>query len=133
MPTPAARRPRWLARLSALLSVRTISGKLIIGLVVLFGVASVAVSLVTAQSLRSSLMSALDGQLQAATNTWSSCVHMVYSDGYAPGGGGPDADQQQQDPGYQPRAERPARQPACPRALSASLAPVGHQLAGFST
>jgi two-component system, OmpR family, sensor kinase len=60
------------------LSPRTISGKLIIGLVVLFGLASVVVSLVTAQTFSNSLMSSLDNQLQAATTTWSSCVNMAY-------------------------------------------------------
>ena len=73
--------------LARLLSPRTISGKLIIGLFVLFGLASVVVSLVTAASLSGSLMSALDGQLQAATNTWSSCVYMAYHDGDGDGGG----------------------------------------------
>ena len=67
--------------LARLLSPRTISGKLIIGLFVLFGLASVVVSLVTAASLSSSLMSSLDGQLQAATSTWFSCVNMAYHDG----------------------------------------------------
>jgi len=66
--------------LARLLSPRTISGKLIIGLFVLFGLASVVVSLVTAASLSSSLMSSLEGQLQAATNTWFSCVNMAYQD-----------------------------------------------------
>ncbi len=61
-------------RLAALLSLRTISGKLIIGLVVLFGLASVIVSLITTQSLNNSLMSSLNQQVQAATHNWSSCV-----------------------------------------------------------
>jgi two-component system, OmpR family, sensor kinase len=61
-------------RLAALLSLRTISGKLIVGLVVLFGLASVIVSVITAQSLNNSLMSSLNQQLQAATHTWSNCV-----------------------------------------------------------
>jgi len=78
MPGAGVRRPRWLARLAHVLSLRTISGKLIIGLIVLFGAASAAVSLVTAQSLSTSLMSPLKGQLQAATTTWSSCVAMAY-------------------------------------------------------
>ncbi|HEY6294914.1 MAG TPA: HAMP domain-containing sensor histidine kinase [Streptosporangiaceae bacterium] len=64
--------------LARLLSPRTISGKLIIGLFVLFGLASVVVTLVTAASLSGSLMSSLDGELQAATNTWFSCVTMAY-------------------------------------------------------
>ncbi len=66
--------------LARLLSPRTISGKLIIGLFALFGLASVVVSLVTTASLSGSLMSSLDGELQAATNTWFSCVTMAYHD-----------------------------------------------------
>ncbi len=69
----AGKAPR-LARLAALLSLRTISGKLIIGLIVLFGLASVIVSVVTVQSLNNSLMSSLSQQLQTATQTWYSCV-----------------------------------------------------------
>jgi two-component system, OmpR family, sensor kinase len=99
MPVPAARSTRPLARLARLLSFRTISGKLIIGLVVLFGLASVVVSLVTAQSLSTSLMSSLTGQLQAATTTWSNCVY-GHSGGPGPGygddpGGGPGDDDYQ--------------------------------------
>ena len=63
---------------------------------VLFGLASAVVSLVTAQSLSDSLMSSLNGQLQAATSTWQSCVNNAYHDsldGYGQGDGGPDADQ----------------------------------------
>jgi two-component system OmpR family sensor kinase len=67
--------------LARLLSPRTISGKLIIGLFVLFGLARVAVSLVTSASLSGSLMSSLDGELQAATSTWFTCVNMAYHDG----------------------------------------------------
>jgi hypothetical protein len=62
------------ARLAGLLSWRTISGKLILGLVVLFGLAGAAVSVVTANSLSSSLMSSLNQQLQSATQSWFSCV-----------------------------------------------------------
>ncbi|HET9971467.1 MAG TPA: HAMP domain-containing sensor histidine kinase [Streptosporangiaceae bacterium] len=64
-------------RLAALLSFRTISGKLIIGLLALFGVASVIISVITAQSLNSSLMSSLDQQVQAATRTWFGCVQQA--------------------------------------------------------
>ncbi len=71
MSAPKVHRGR---RLAALLSLRTISGKLIVGLVVLFGLASVIVSVITAQSLNNSLMSSLNQQLQAATHTWSNCV-----------------------------------------------------------
>jgi len=74
MPASQAQRPGPRARLAALLSWRTISGKLIIGLVVLFGLAGAVVSLVTADSLSNSLMSSLNQQLQSATQTWFSCV-----------------------------------------------------------
>ncbi|MGH3229153.1 MAG: HAMP domain-containing sensor histidine kinase [Streptosporangiaceae bacterium] len=82
-----------------MLSYRTISGKLIIGLVVLFGLASVVVSVVTAQSLSNSLMSSLRAQVQSESSTWFTCASQVYSapgDGHDPGGG-PDSDQP--DPG----------------------------------
>ena len=85
-------------KLAGLLSFRTISGKLIIGLLVLFALAGTAVSLVTAQSLKSSLMSSLSGQLRAATNTWSSCVIMAY---HGNGGG------YGQPPGQDPGAVQP--------------------------
>ena len=74
MSGPSASCSRGLARLAALFSLRTISGKLIIGLALLFGVASVGVSVVTDHSLNSSLMSSLNQQLQAATDTWYGCV-----------------------------------------------------------
>jgi two-component system OmpR family sensor kinase len=61
-------------RLAALLSFRTISGKLIIGLAVIFGLASVAVSVITNDALSHSLRSSLSQQLQTATNSWSTCV-----------------------------------------------------------
>ncbi len=77
---PDAPRPHRLARLVALLSLRTLSGKLIIGLVVLFGLASVIVSLVTSQSLSNSLMSSLNQQLQGATQTWYTCVQQSSQD-----------------------------------------------------
>jgi two-component system, OmpR family, sensor kinase len=73
-PVPRAPRPRPLTRLAAMLSLRTISGKLIIGLLLLFGLASVIVSVITAQSLNNSLMSSLSQQVQAATHTWFTCV-----------------------------------------------------------
>jgi two-component system, OmpR family, sensor kinase len=71
------------------LSFRTISGKLIIGLVVLFGLASVVVSVVTAQSLSNSLTGSLRAQVQSATSTWMNCA---YSGDHGPGAGGPDPD-----------------------------------------
>src|ERR1700736_92185 len=72
MPGPAAPRLR---RWAGVLSFRTISGKLIIGLVVLFGLASAVVSVVTAQSLSNSLMSSLRAQAQSATTTWHNCAN----------------------------------------------------------
>jgi two-component system OmpR family sensor kinase len=63
----------WLHRLAAVLSLRTISGKLIIGLIVLFGLASVVVSVVTSDSLTSSLWTSLDDQLQAASVQYYDC------------------------------------------------------------
>ena len=71
MSAPEVHRGR---RLAALLSLRTISGKLIIGLVVLLGAASIIVSVVTSQSLHNSLMSSLNTELQAATMRWQNCV-----------------------------------------------------------
>ena len=73
-------RPRRLGRLAAVLSLRTISGKLIVGLVVLFGLASIIVSVITAESLNNSLKSSLNQQLQAATGTWYSCVKQSSAD-----------------------------------------------------
>ena len=80
MPASQAQRPGLQARLAGLLSWRTISGKLIIGLVVLFALAGAAVSLVTANSLSNSLMSLLNQQLQSATQTWFSCVQSQVGD-----------------------------------------------------
>jgi two-component system, OmpR family, sensor kinase len=87
MPGPDATRLR---RWAGVLSFRTISGKLIIGLVVLFGLASIVVSVVTAQSLSNSLMSSLRTQVQSATSTWFTCAS---PDNHSPGGD-PDHDQQ---------------------------------------
>ena len=90
MPARAVRPHGRLARWAGVLSYRTISGKLIIGLVVLFGLASVVVSVVTAQSLNNSLMSSLRAQVQSATTTWSNCAS---SGDHDPDGGGPGGDQ----------------------------------------
>jgi len=87
-------------RLARLLSPRTISGKLIIGLFVLFGLASAVVSVVTAVSLSNSLTSSLNGQLQAATDTWQNCANMAYGDGDRGGEPpGQDSGTSQPDPG----------------------------------
>ena len=91
MSGPSASGTRGLARLAALFSLRTISGKLIIGLALLFGVASVAVSVVTDHSLSQSLMSSLNQQLQAASRTWYGCVQHSTGD--------PDRDTPRQVPG----------------------------------
>ena len=77
MSAPEVHRARHLA---AVLSPRTISGKLIIGLLVLFGLASVIVSAITAQSLNNSLMSSLNQQLVSATHTWFTCVQQSAQD-----------------------------------------------------
>jgi two-component system OmpR family sensor kinase len=63
-----------LARMASLLSFRTISGRLIIGLVALIAMASVAVSVVTDNSLNQSLMYSLNQELQTATSAWYQCV-----------------------------------------------------------
>ncbi len=94
MSAPSASGKRGLARLAALFSLRTISGKLIIGLALLFGVASIAISVVTDHSLNQSLMASLNQQLQTATDTWYSCVQHSTGDPdrdtprHAPGGYG---------------------------------------------
>jgi two-component system, OmpR family, sensor kinase len=83
VPGRAVRPHGRLARWASVLSYRTISGKLIIGLVVLFGLASVVVSVVTAQSLSNSLMSSLRTQVQSESTTWKNCAN---SDAHGPGG-----------------------------------------------
>jgi two-component system, OmpR family, sensor kinase len=90
MSAPQVHRAR---RLAALLSLRTISGKLIVGLVVLFGMASIVVSLITANSLNNSLMSSLNQQLQTATQAWRTCALSSQADGDhgQPGRGDADA------------------------------------------
>jgi len=80
-PVPPADKAPWPAGLAALLSLRTISGKLIVGLIVLLGIASIIVSVVTAASLSDSLMSSLDQRLQSATMRWQNCVYPQGGDG----------------------------------------------------
>jgi len=72
--------PSKAARLASLLSFRTISGRLIIGLVALLAVASVAVSVVTDSSLNRSLMSSLNQELQSATGAWLQCAKQASED-----------------------------------------------------
>ena len=81
---PNPDRPRRLSRIAALLSFRTISGRLIIGLVVLIAAASVAVSIVTDDSLNRSLMSSLNTELQSATDSWFQCVQHTSMNGSDP-------------------------------------------------
>jgi two-component system, OmpR family, sensor kinase len=92
MPPPTVRPPGWLARWAHVLSYRTISGKLIIGLVVLFGLASAVTSVVTARSLSNSLTGSLQAQVWSESSTWSTCAYEVNgpAGGHGPGGGGPD-------------------------------------------
>jgi two-component system OmpR family sensor kinase len=96
---PKADRPRRLSRLAALLSFRTISGRLIIGLVVLIAAASVAVSIVTDDSLNSSLMSSLNTELQSATDSWYQCVQHTSMNDPNPDDSG-QTDAYQAGPGY---------------------------------
>ncbi len=97
MPALAGQPHGRLARWAHVLSVRTISGKLIIGLVVLFGLASAVVSVVTSHSLSNSLMSSLSARVQSATNTWFSCA---VSTSYGPRDGVPRAGGQTGSDGY---------------------------------
>ena len=100
MSAPEAHRPSLFARLAAVLSLRTISGRLIIGLVVLFGLASVIVSVVTTNSLNNSLMSSLNQQLQTATQAWRSCAFtsQAEADHNEPGQGSDNEGSGQADP-----------------------------------
>ncbi len=97
MPPATGRPPGRLARWVHVLSVRTISGKLIIGLVVLFGLASAVVSVVTSHSLSNSLMSSLSARVQSAGNTWFTCA---VSTTYGPRDGAPRAGGQTGSDGY---------------------------------
>ncbi len=96
---PRSDRPRRLSRLAALLSFRTISGRLIIGLVVLIAAASVAVSIVTDDSLNRSLMSSLNTELQSATDSWYQCVQHISMNDSDPDDSG-QTDAFQADPRY---------------------------------
>jgi len=101
MPAGNAPRPRRLSWLAALLSFRTISGRLIVGLVVLIAVASVAVSVVTDDSLNRTLMSSLNTELQSATDSWYQCVqHTSMNDSSAPDDSGHTDALQAAAPGY---------------------------------
>jgi len=90
MSAPSAPPPRPLTRLASVFSLRTISGKLIVGLVVLFGLASIIVSVITASSLRDSLWTSLDTRLQTASMQYHDCASPPDGPGASPppGGGG---------------------------------------------
>ena len=69
------------------LAGRTLRGRLIAGLVALLAVACAAVGIVTYLSLRGYLLGQLDGNLQAASARFTSCVN-----GPPPGGWPPNSD-----------------------------------------
>jgi two-component system OmpR family sensor kinase len=73
MSASGAPQPRLITRLVSVLSPRTISGKLIIGLIVLFGLASIIVSVITANTLQDSLWTSLNSRLQAASMQYYGC------------------------------------------------------------
>jgi two-component system, OmpR family, sensor kinase len=86
MAAPDARRPGRLARLAAVLSLRTISGRIIAGLVLLIVLAGAAVSVVTDHSLSQSLWASLEQRLQTASIQYSGCMN---GPGGMSGPGGP--------------------------------------------
>ncbi len=88
MSGPGVPQPRLIVRLASVLSLRTISGKLIIGLIVLFGLASIIVSVITANSLRDSLWTSLDTRLQAASTAYYNCQNLPGGPGGSPSGPG---------------------------------------------
>jgi two-component system OmpR family sensor kinase len=91
MSVPDARRPGRLARLTAVLSLRTISGRIIVGLVLLIVMAGAAVSVVTDNSLSHSLWTSLEQRLQTASNQYGGCMNGpggVGGPGGPPSGGG---------------------------------------------
>ncbi len=90
------RRPRasWLAG-------RTLSARLITGVLLLLVGACAIIGVVTYLAVRDSMVSALDGQLRSASSTYVSCIEATHQDATGqdggpaqPGGGDPD--------GYQP-------------------------------
>jgi len=86
-PAPPPHKVSLWARVAAVLSLRTISGKLIIGLIVLFGLASVVVSVITSSALTNSLWGSLNDQLQAASSQYYQCQTGPAGSGTPPPGG----------------------------------------------
>jgi two-component system OmpR family sensor kinase len=86
MSAPGPSQPRLISRLGSVLSLRTISGKLIIGLIVLFGLASIIVSVITASSLRDSLWTSLGTRLQAASTEYYNCQNLPAGPNGSPSG-----------------------------------------------
>ena len=86
-------RGRWLAG-------RTLSARLITGVLLLLVGACAVIGLVTYLAVRGSMVSALDGQLRSASGTYASCIEATHEDATGQGGSpvpsGGDAD------GYQP-------------------------------
>src|SRR6516162_2366911 len=86
-------RGRWLAG-------RTLSARLITGVLLLLVGACAVIGLVTYLAVRSSMVSALDAQLRSASGTYVSCIEATHEDATGQGGTpappGGDAD------GYQP-------------------------------
>ena len=80
---PAGRqysRARWLAG-------RTLSARLITGVLLLLVGACAVIGLVTYLAVRGSMISALDGQLRSASGTYTSCIEATHED--ATGQGSP--------------------------------------------
>jgi two-component system OmpR family sensor kinase len=75
-------RPRWIP-------ARSLSGRLIAGLVALLALGCAAVGLVTYLAIQRALMNELDNQLQAATSVANSCLdHWLEADGNGGNNGG---------------------------------------------
>ncbi len=77
-------------------SLRTLGARLIIGVLLLLAGACAVIGVVTYVAIRSSMVSALDGQLRSASGTYAGCEEASNHDetgrgiGPPPGGGGPD-------------------------------------------
>src|SRR5215471_6899263 len=88
-------RGRWLA-------ARTLSARLITGVLLLLVGACTVIGLVTYLAVRGSMVSALDGQLRSASGTYASCIEATHEDAAGQGGSpapsGGDADSYQPPP-----------------------------------
>ncbi|HXL92617.1 MAG TPA: hypothetical protein VN969_27090, partial [Streptosporangiaceae bacterium] len=69
------------------LAGRTLSTRLIAGVMLLLAGACAIIGVVTYLAVRNSMVSSVDGQLQSATGNYASCITMPRDPG-APGGGG---------------------------------------------